>query len=511
MGKNQKKKGKGAEKTAVKTEKKLNQKMKKQLKLTGEEDIEAILAEIEKEEQKRAQVVKKEIAAPTRRVYASLTPHPYKDELLLFGGEFYNGKETSLFNDLFIYKIATNEWTLFKIPGSPPPRTSHQAVAVPSKKGEMWVFGGEFSTKSESQFYHYKDLWVLHLDNLSWERVMAGNGPSSRSGHRMVLCKRQILLFGGYHDNLRECKYYNDVYAFNLDDRVWHKLEPSGTAPCPRSGCQMAVTPEGKIVIWGGYSKSKVKKDLEAGVSYADMYLLSPEKGDTTGLKWKWSVVKPGGMKYGARSGVSAAFFGNYAYTFGGSVDNETEEDMTAEFFNELHSLDLQKLVWSKIVLTGKKEADKTKPRRRLKDDEEEMAVDEPQDPVPEEPKETIVEDGVFTMKIGPAPVKGPDGEATNASTSGLPSHPHARINTSMAIKGSKLYIYGGLFEDDDRQHTLPDFHSIDVKKFDEWKTLIECDLEGQEWIESSESEGSDSCDTSEEDISMGSEEEEED
>lgn len=134
---------------------------------------------------------------------------------------------------------------------------------------------------------------------------------------------------------------------------------------------------------------------------------------------------------------------------------------------------------------------DKAKPRRKVKDGEEEddeMTVDEAED-VPEEPKvcvvivvipaylmlscisqrfteygcfqETIVEDGVFTMKIGPAPAKGPSGESSTQSTSNLPSHPHPRINGSMVVKGSKLFLYGGLFEDDERQHTLSDFYSI--------------------------------------------------
>ncbi|CAB0001715.1 unnamed protein product, partial [Nesidiocoris tenuis] len=76
-----------------------------------------------------------------------------------------------MYNDLLVYKVTNSKWTFFKIPASPPPRTSHQAVAVPSNKGELWIFGGEFSTKSESQFYHYKDLWVLHLDSLQWERI----------------------------------------------------------------------------------------------------------------------------------------------------------------------------------------------------------------------------------------------------------------------------------------------------------------------------------------------------
>lgn len=58
-----------------------------------------------------------------------------------------------------------------KIPFGPPPRTSHQAVIIPSNKGELWIFGGEFTTKSESQFYHYRDLWVLQLDTKQWTQI----------------------------------------------------------------------------------------------------------------------------------------------------------------------------------------------------------------------------------------------------------------------------------------------------------------------------------------------------
>lgn len=53
-------------------------------------------------------------------------------------------------------------------------------------------------------------------------------GPSPRSGSRMVLCKRQIILFGGYNDNTVDYKYFNDVYAFDLNDYKWKKLEPTG-------------------------------------------------------------------------------------------------------------------------------------------------------------------------------------------------------------------------------------------------------------------------------------------
>ena len=104
-------------------------------------------------------------------------------------------------------------------PGGPASRCSHQAVMTSSGGGQMWVFGGEYASPSETQFHHYKDLWCYHFASRRWEKVSASGGPSSRSGHRMVLLKRHLIVFGGFHDNLRDCKYFNDVHAFDLDNR----------------------------------------------------------------------------------------------------------------------------------------------------------------------------------------------------------------------------------------------------------------------------------------------------
>ena len=59
---------------------------------------------------------------------------------------------------------------------------------------------------------------------LRWEQVQTKGGPSARSGHRMVSFRKSLVVFGGFHDNLRECKYYNDVHVFNLDTRTWTKV-----------------------------------------------------------------------------------------------------------------------------------------------------------------------------------------------------------------------------------------------------------------------------------------------
>ena len=64
-----------------------------------------------------------------------------------------------------------------------------------------------------------------------------------------------------------------------------------GPEPSPRSACQMFPTQDGRIVVFAGYCKEKVKKK-EVGVTLIDMFLLSPDKHDETGVKWRWQTVK---------------------------------------------------------------------------------------------------------------------------------------------------------------------------------------------------------------------------
>lgn len=164
-----------------------------------------------------------------------------------------------------------------KAPGAPPPRCGHQMVATSANGGQLWVFGGEFTSQSQSQFYHYQDLWVYYLADKKWEKITAPNGPSARSGHRMVLLKKKLFVFGGFHDNLRSYKYFNDVYTFDLEKYEWKKLEVSGIAPLPRSGCVMLPTQDGRILIYGGYSKENIKKDVDKGLVHSDAFLLQPD------------------------------------------------------------------------------------------------------------------------------------------------------------------------------------------------------------------------------------------
>jgi len=516
MGKKKenKKKGKGAEKTALKTEKKAAQKLKRELKAKGEEIIEQIIAQSQEEDRKRKATTVEVTDPPSLRTNFTLTAHPDKDELILFGGEYFNGSKTVMYNDLYIYNIKKKEWVIIKTSNSPAPRSSHQAVAMSRGGGQLWVFGGEFDSPSQSQFHHFNDLWLFHLQDRRWEKVSAVNGPSGRSGHRMIALKKQLMVFGGFQDYIRDYKYFNDVHVFDIETYSWHRLEPSGLPPAPRSGCCLVPTVDGtKVLMYGGYSKERVKKDVDKGSTHRDMYYLHSEKTDSSGLKWKWVSTKPGGTKPSPRCGFSVVVSGpNKAAMFGGVYDEEDEDDLSGTFYGDLYQLEVDKARWHPLTIAGKK--DVRRRRRREKGNTEDVNSDDDNHDVSDTMLETMnldevktSGDGIFTVSVGGVNRL----EDMEAETSGAHvTRPRPRMNAGLAVKHGVLYVYGGSYEDGDRQFTLGDMYSIDLHKLTEWQVLIPPDIQQQVWIDSS-SDSSSSDEGDGKDQAEGGEDSEED
>ncbi|KAF6288295.1 kelch domain containing 4 [Rhinolophus ferrumequinum] len=408
-------------------------------------------------------------------------------------------EETFLYNELYTYNIRKDSWAKVEIPNPPPRRCAHQAVVVPQCGGQLWIFGGEFASPNGEQFYHYKDLWVLHLATKTWEQVRSPGGPSGRSGHRMVAWKRQLILFGGFHESTRDYIYYNDVYAFNLDTFTWSKLSPAGAGPTPRSGCHMSVTPQGGIVIYGGYSKQRVKKDVDKGTQHADMFLLKFEEGREG--RWVWTRINPSGAKPTPRSGFSGAMAPNHqTLLFGGVCDEEEEESLEGDFLNDLHFYDTTKNRWFAGQLKGPK-SEKRKRRRGMKVEPEGANKPESEGVSAQAPlevvREVVAEDGtVVTIKQlltapGPAGQPQSDEDDSPEEVGGPAVEPCPRSNAMLAVKHGRLYLYGGMFEAGDRQVTLSDLYCLDLHKMEEWTALVEADPETQEWLEESDSESS--------------------
>lgn len=124
MGKkDKKKKGMGAEKTISKTEKKLLAKQKKLLEQAGEEDIEKLVSQFDKKNEEKIVTELVQTTSPSARVNFSICQNPEKEEIFIFGGEFFNGKKTDVYGEFYNYNIAKNEWKLVKSSVAPAPRS----------------------------------------------------------------------------------------------------------------------------------------------------------------------------------------------------------------------------------------------------------------------------------------------------------------------------------------------------------------------------------------------------
>ena len=68
-------------------------------------------------------------------------------------------------------------------------------VASPASGGQLWCFGGEFASAKQTNFHHYRDLWVYSIAERAWDKIETKVRPSARSGHRMAMWKHYIVLF----------------------------------------------------------------------------------------------------------------------------------------------------------------------------------------------------------------------------------------------------------------------------------------------------------------------------
>ena len=99
----------------------------------------------------------------------------------------------------------------------------------------------------------------------------------------------------------------------------------------------------------------------------------------------------------------------------------------------------------------------------------------------------TTFDDGIFTVTVGGAGCTpgsssaagggGSTGSAIASRAIGSSAKdsamPCPRMNAALAVKNGQLFLYGGAYEDGDRQVTLADFYSLDLHRLDDWRTIV--------------------------------------
>ena len=322
-------------------------------------DLDAVLAAFAEEQAKFLKVTEQPCSPPTPRSSATFLASPSnRNELFLFGGEYYDGTSALFYNDLLVYQVNQGEWRHITSPNSPLPRSGH-AWCRGGNIGGIYLFGGEFSSPKQGTFYHYNDFWHLDTDSREWTRLESkgkNKSPPARSGHRMTYWKNYIILFGGFQDTSQQTKYLQDTWIYDTRENVWHefKLAPAAQKPDARSSFSW-LPHESGAVMFGGYSRVKATVGgKQQGKQTAQRNVLRPmvhqdswflrltqplndaPPGTPPTMRWE-RRKKPANIATPERAGITMAHHKGRGVFFGGVHDVElSEEGIDSEFFQDL-------------------------------------------------------------------------------------------------------------------------------------------------------------------------------
>ncbi|KAI5479162.1 Kelch repeat containing protein [Pseudohyphozyma bogoriensis] len=377
-------------------------------------------------------------------------------------------------------------------------------VATPAGGGKLWLFGGEFSAPNQTSFHHYRDLWSFDITTHTWERFDTKVRPSARSGHRMVMWKQYIFLFGGFQDTGIRTSYLSDLWVFDTNEYRWNQIEFSEHVQKPgaRSGFSFLPTTDG-LILHGGYTKTyEGKRSIGIGQALSDTwYLRVPVTESGLDLKgFKWEKKKKSGYAPTPRSGCTMALWAakSMGVLFGGVYDDDKDEEtLDSVFYNELFGLNLNGTRWISLPLKRKKKAGGGRKKKQKaaeaaaqaqKDEDEDMEDAErgsdAEDEADNEPKPWEV---AAQKKLE---------EEEDDPNDPEKSIPFARYNTMLAVQRNTLYLYGGILETGTREYTLDDFHTLQLDKLDRFNCLKECIIENDNEWQGSDSEKDDDNDS---------------
>jgi len=165
-------------------------------------------------------------------------------EMIVWGGNSYNGAVTTFYNTGGIYTPASNSWIATSTANAPDARYLHTAVWA---GGDMIVWGGVRS--------NYTTVWTggkYNLSGNSWTATTDTNAPSNRSDHTAIWTGTRMIVWGGYGAGDTS----NPTGVYDPAANSW-TLVSASNAPAQR-GRHTAVWTGTEMIVWGGYDSNRL-------------------------------------------------------------------------------------------------------------------------------------------------------------------------------------------------------------------------------------------------------------
>jgi serine/threonine protein kinase/N-acetylneuraminic acid mutarotase len=206
--------------------------------------------------------------------------------------------------------IQERTWKPVEIqPNTPTPRQYHTAVAVGKK---IYIFGG-----NDRKSNYFNELYSFDTETRVWEKKVPnqrGCKPPVLSRHTAAAHGKKIYFFGG--QNL-ENPFLNDTYSVDVETLSWQRLNTTGNIPSIRVSHTSSVVGNKMYVIGGYFFKSITHQN-----AYNDVFCLDLATN-------VWTMIEPTGAVPPARFGHWAVVLDKKIYIFGGkTVDHKAMNDM---------------------------------------------------------------------------------------------------------------------------------------------------------------------------------------
>ncbi len=195
-------------------------------------------------------------AQPPPRVTGSMVYDSELGEVVLFGGQYFNGTTdaTDFYNDTWTF--AHGVWTNVTTTVAPSPR-SGAGLAYDPANNEVVLFGGRGAARND-----LNDTWTW--TDGTWTNISATVGPSPPPGFWFSMAydaqTEAILLFGGVNvtDGVQET-YTNATWSFIGNQ--WTHLSPATVPPGRQTQAMVWDTVDGEMVMFGGQGSVETLND----------------------------------------------------------------------------------------------------------------------------------------------------------------------------------------------------------------------------------------------------------
>lgn len=182
----------------------------------------------------------------------------HRNSMYVFGGA---SSYDTTFNDLWKFDLSRREWIRPISMGTyPSPKAGASLVC---HNDLLILYGGW--RHAYTPFHMCTLIDELHVYNIAENRWTIHNqafGPPPMTGHSATVHHNQMIMFGGYQNNTEHLGASNEIWALDLQRLIWKKPAVSDLKPAPRYGqFQMAVGDDHILVLGGTGGVNRVFND----------------------------------------------------------------------------------------------------------------------------------------------------------------------------------------------------------------------------------------------------------